>query len=169
MDLRKAPVGQDVPYEVNVIIEIPMGGNPVRYESDKEFGARHYPCNYVFIPYALSDDDVPTDAAVLGQIPFQPGGIIPSRPIGFSLMEVESGVDEKLLCVPLGDLYPYYGYAVSCRDLRPAKLDQVSHFFEHSKNLEPNKWVKVQGWGETEEALDLIRGSIDRADIKKKT
>jgi len=179
MDLSKVPVGPNVPYEVNVIIEIPMGGNPVKYEFDKESGAMYvdrflhtamyYPCNYGFITHTLSDDGDPIDAAVLGQIPVQPGVIIPSRPIGVLLMEDESGVDEKLLCVPLDDLHPYYGNVASYRDLRPVMLDQISHFFEHYKDLEPNKWVKVQGWGETEEALDLIRAAQERAEAKNKT
>jgi len=178
MDLNKVPVGRNVPYEVNVIIEIPMGGNPVKYEFDKESGAMYvdrflhtamyYPCNYGFIPHTLSDDGDPIDAAVLGQIPVQPGVIIPSRPIGVLIMEDESGIDEKLLCVPLDDLHPYYGNIASYRDLRPVLLDQISHFFEHYKDLEPDKWVKVQGWGEAEEALDLIREAQARAETKKK-
>ncbi len=178
MDLNKIPIGRNVPYEVNVIIEIPMGGNPVKYEFDKESGAMYvdrflhtamyYPCNYGFIPHTLSDDGDPIDAAVLGQVPVQPGVIIPSRPIGVLMMEDESGLDEKLLCVPLDDLHPYYGNVASYRDLRPVMLEQISHFFEHYKDLEPDKWVKVQGWGEAEEALELIRSAIARADAKKK-
>lgn len=177
MDLSKVPVGRNVPYEVNVIIEIPMGGNPVKYEFDKESGAMYvdrflhtamyYPCNYGFIPHTLSDDGDPIDAAVLGQIPVQPGVIIPSRPIGVLMMEDESGVDEKLLCVPLDDLHPFYGNVSSFRDVRPVLLEQISHFFEHYKDLEADKWVKVQGWGEAEEALELIRDAIERADAKK--
>ncbi len=177
MDLSKVPVGRNVPYEVNVIIEIPMGGNPVKYEFDKESGAMYvdrflhtamyYPCNYGFIPHTLSDDGDPIDAAVLGQIPVQPGVIIPSRPIGVLLMEDESGVDEKLLCVPLDDLHPYYGNVGSYRDVRPVLLDQIAHFFEHYKDLEAEKWVKVKGWGEAEAALDLIRAAKDRAEAKK--
>jgi len=178
MDLKKVPIGRNVPYEVNVIIEIPMGGNPVKYEFDKESGAMYvdrflhtamyYPCNYGFIPHTLSDDGDPIDAAVLGQIPVQPGVIIPSRPIGVLMMEDESGLDEKLLCVPLDDLHPYYGNISSYRDIRPVLLEQISHFFEHYKDLEPNKWVKVRGWGEAEEALDLIRAAKDRAEASKK-
>ena len=173
MDIKKVPIGRNPPYEVNVIIEIPMGGSPVKYEFDKESGAMYvdrflhtamyYPCNYGFIPHTLSDDGDPIDAAVLGQIPVQPGVIIPSRPIGVLIMEDESGIDEKLLCVPLDDLHPFYGNVSSYCDLRPVMIEQMTHFFEHYKDLEPNKWTKVKGWGETEEAMDLIREAIDRA------
>ncbi len=174
MDLKKIPTGRNVPYEINVIIEIPMGGNPVKYEFDKESGAMYvdrflhtamyYPCNYGFVPHTLSDDGDPMDAAVLGQIPVQPGVIIQSRPIGVLIMEDESGVDEKLLCVPIDDLHPFYGNVGSYRDIRPVLLEQISHFFEHYKDLEHGKWARVKGWGETEEALDLIRQAIERAE-----
>ncbi len=179
MDLKKVPIGRNVPYEINVFIEIPMGGNPVKYELDKESGAMfvdrflhtamYYPCNYGFIPHTLSDDGDPIDVVVLGQVPVQPGVIIPSRPIGVLLMEDESGFDEKLLCVPIDELHPYYGNVASYRDVRPVLLEQISHFFEHYKDLEPNKWVKIKGWGDTEEALDLIRVAIERAEEEDKS
>jgi len=173
MDISKIAVGQNPPYDVNVIIEIPIGGVPVKYEMDKASGAMfvdrflhtamYYPCNYGFIPHTLSDDGDPTDAAVLGQIPVIPGVVIRSRPIGVLMMEDESGVDEKILCVPVDDLHPYYGDIGSYRDVRPVLLDQISHFFEHYKDLEPGKWAKIRGWGEAEEAMDLIRQGMDRA------
>lgn len=173
MNLEKIPVGKNAPYELNVVIEIPMGGNPVKYELDKESGAMYvdrflhtamyYPCNYGFVPHTLSDDGDPVDAAVLGQVPVQPGVIIRSRPIGVLIMEDESGIDEKILCVPVDDLHPYYGDVSSYRDVRKVHLDQISHFFEHYKDLEKGKWVKVQRWGEAEEALDLVRQGIERA------
>jgi len=172
MDIRKIPAGRNVPYEVNVIVEIPLGGVPVKYELDKESGAMYvdrflhtamyYPCNYGFIPHTLSDDGDPTDAAVLGQIPVIPGVVIRSRPIGVLLMEDEAGLDEKILCVPVDDLHPYYGDIASFRDVRPVLLDQISHFFEHYKDLETGKWAKIKGWGEAEEAMDLIRLGIER-------
>ena len=173
MILDRIPIGKNPPYDVNVIIEIPIGGVPVKYELDKESGAMYvdrflhtamyYPCNYGFIPHTLSDDGDPIDAAVLGQIPVIPGVVIRSRPIGVLMMEDESGINEKILCVPVDDLHPYYGDVGSYRDIRPVLLDQIAHFFEHYKDLEASKWVKVKGWGETEEAMDLIRVAIDRA------
>ncbi|NQV99677.1 MAG: inorganic diphosphatase [Rhodospirillales bacterium] len=173
MNIDKIPVGKNPPYDVNVIIEIPIGGVPVKYELDKESGAMYvdrflhtamyYPCNYGFIPHTLSDDGDPTDAAVLGQIPVIPGVVIRSRPIGVLIMEDESGIDEKILCVPVDELHPYYSDVTSIRDLRPILLDQIAHFFEHYKDLERDKWVKVQRWGEAEEATAHIRQGIERA------
>jgi len=177
MNIDKIKIGDNPPYDVNVIIEIPIGGNPVKYELDKESGAMYvdrflhtamyYPCNYGFIPHTLSDDGDPTDAAVLGQIPVIPGVIIKSRPIGVLVMEDESGIDEKILCVPVDDLHPFYGDVGSYRDIRPIMLEQIQHFFEHYKDLEPGKWVKVQRWGEAEEAMELIRDAIGRAEAKQ--
>ncbi len=173
MDINRIPIGKNPPHDVNVIIEIPIGGNPVKYEMDKDSGAMYvdrflhtamyYPCNYGFIPHTLSDDGDPTDAAVLGQIPVIPGVVIRSRPIGVLLMEDEAGLDEKILCVPVDDLHPYYGDVSSYRDIRPIQLEQISHFFEHYKDLEKGKWVKVRRWGEADEALELIRNAITRA------
>jgi len=173
MDISKIPIGTNPPYDVNVIVEIPIGGVPVKYELDKESGAMYvdrflhtamyYPCNYGFIPHTLSDDGDPTDAAVIAQIPVIPGVVIRSRPVGVLMMEDESGVDEKILCVPVDELHPFYGDIGSYRDLRPVLLDQISHFFEHYKDLESGKWAKVRGWGEAEEAMDMIRQGIERA------
>jgi len=177
MNIDLIPIGENPPHDVNVIIEIPMGGSPVKYELDKESGAMfvdrflhtamHYPCNYGFIPHTLSDDGDPTDVGVLGQYPVIPGVVIRSRPIGVLLMEDEAGLDEKILCVPVDALHPYYGDISSYRDIRPVLLDQISHFFEHYKDLEKNKWVKVKGWGDAEEARELIRAGIDRAQAEK--
>ncbi len=173
MNIDQVSIGENPPYDVNVIIEIPIGGNPVKYELDKKSGAMYvdrflhtamyYPCNYGFIPHTLSDDGDPTDAAVLGQIPVIPGVIIRSRPIGVLMMEDESGIDEKILCVPVDELHPFYGDVGSYRDIRPVMLEQITHFFEHYKDLEPGKWVKVKRWGEPEEAIELIRAAIERA------
>ncbi|MBT3658209.1 MAG: inorganic diphosphatase [Rhodospirillaceae bacterium] len=148
----------------------------MKYELDKDSGAMYvdrflhtamyYPCNYGFIPHTLSDDGDPTDAAVLGQNPVIPGVVIRSRPIGVLLMEDESGIDEKILCVPVDELHPYYGDVGSFRDIRPIMLEQIQHFFEHYKDLEPGKWVKVKRWGEAEEAVELIRDAIERAKAK---
>ena len=174
MDISKIPVGNNPPYEVNVIIEIPLGGVPVKYEMDKDSGAMYvdrflhtamyYPCNYGFVPHTLSDDGDPIDAAVVGQIPVIPGVVIRSRPVGVLMMEDESGIDEKILCVPVDDLHPFYTNVGSYRDLRPILIEQIAHFFEHYKDLEKGKWVKVQRWGEAEEANRLILEAMDRAD-----
>ncbi len=173
MDISKISIGKNPPYDVNVLIEIPMGGNPVKYEIDKDSGAMfvdrflhtamYYPINYGFIPHTLSDDGDPVDAAVLGQVPVQPGVVIRSRPIGVLMMEDEAGLDEKILCVPVDDLHPFYSDMSSYRDVRKTRIEQIGHFFEHYKDLEPGKWVKVKGWGEAEQAMDLIRTAIQRA------
>ena len=177
MDITKLPIGDDAPNEVNVIIEVPMGGNPVKYELDKESGAMfvdrflhtamHYPCNYGFIPHTLSDDGDPVDAAVLGQHILAPGVIVPSRPIGVLLMEDESGIDEKILCVPAHHLHPYYETVESYEDVRPILIEQIAHFFTHYKDLEPGKWVKVTGWEGVEKAKELISEGIERAKTVK--
>jgi len=172
MDISKIPVGKNPPYDVNVIIEIPVGGNPVKHELDKDSGAIYvdrflhtamfYPFNYGFIPHTLSEDGDPVDAAVLGQMPVTPGVIIRSRPIGVLIMEDEAGVDEKILCVPVDELHPFYAGVSSHRELPDILRDQMSHFFGHYKDLEPGKWVEVKRWGEPEEAFDLIRQSVNR-------
>ncbi|MGB0681058.1 MAG: inorganic diphosphatase [Magnetovibrionaceae bacterium] len=177
MDISKVSIGENPPYDVNVIIEIPLGGNPVKYELDKESGAMYvdrflhtamyYPCNYGFIPHTLSDDGDPVDVAVLGQIPVQPGVIIPSRPIGVLVMEDEAGIDEKLLCVPVDRLHPYYANIASYREVRPILIEQIAHFFTHYKDLEKGKWVEVKRWGEATEAMELIKQGIERAEADK--
>jgi inorganic pyrophosphatase len=173
MDLKKVPVGKNAPYDVNVIIEIPMGGNPVKYELDKESGAifvdrflhtaMYYPFNYGFIPHTLSEDGDPVDAAVIGQVPVTPGVVVRSRPIGVLIMEDEMGTDEKILCVPVDDLHPYYADIASYRELPKILREQVAHFFSHYKDLETGKWVKVKRWGEPDEAFQLIREGVQRA------
>jgi len=172
MNIDLIPIGSNPPYDVNVIIEIPIGGQPVKYELDKASGAMYvdrflhtamyYPCNYGFIPHTLSEDGDPTDAAVLGQLPVIPGVVIRSRPVGVLMMEDESGIDEKVLCVPVDDLHPYYGNISSYRDVRKVMLDQIAHFFEHYKDLEEGKWSKIQDWEGPEKAMELIREGIER-------
>ena len=173
MNIDKVPAGINPPYDVNVFIEIPLGGDPVKYELDKESGAMfvdrflhtamYYPFNYGFIPHTLSDDGDPVDAAVIGRIPVSPGVIIRSRPIGVLIMEDEAGLDEKLLCVPVDDLHPYYREVTSYRDLPEIMIEQFGHFFGHYKDLEKGKWVEVKRWGEAQEAMDLILQGMERA------
>ena len=172
MDLNKIPVGRNPPYEINVVIEVPLGGEPVKYELDKASGAMFvdrflhtamtYPCNYGFIPHTLAADGDPTDVLVAGRVPVVPGAVVRARPVGVLLMEDESGSDEKILAVPTDDLHPFYSDIGSYRGLPKILLDQISHFFAHYKDLEPDKWVRVDRWGEPEEAHKLIEAAIKK-------
>src|SRR5579862_5392739 len=172
MDLNKIKVGENPPEDVNVIIEIPQGGFPVKYEMDKESGAMFvdrflhtsmvYPGNYGFIPHTLSADGDPIDVLVVGQSPVIPGAIIRSRPVGVLLMEDEKGIDEKILAVPVEALYPFYSKVVSYLDFPSILSEQVKHFFQHYKDLEKGKWVKDLKWAGPEEAKQAINESIAR-------
>lgn len=172
MDITKIPVGKDVPYEVNVIIEVPMGSEPIKYEMDKESGAlfvdrflhtaMQYPCNYGFIPHTLSGDGDPADVLVVGRRPLMPGCVIAVRPIGVLLMEDEGGQDEKILAVPVSRLHPFFADVSSYKDLPPILIQQIAHFFEHYKDLEENKWVKIIGWKDHDEAARLVQEAIER-------
>ena len=173
MDLSKLSMGANPPEEINVIIEVPAGADPVKYEFDKESGAlfvdrfiqvaMHYPCNYGFIPHTLSDDGDPCDVLVISDFPVVPGSVIKARPIGVLIMEDESGFDEKILAVPTAKLSPYYAEIKSYKDLPEIVSQRISHFFEHYKALEKNKWVKIKGWEDVEKAKSLISESIERA------
>lgn len=170
MDISKISAGKNPPWDVNVLIEIPFGGAPVKYEIDKASGAMfvdrflhtamYYPANYGFIPHTLSKDGDPVDALVLGRTPVIPGAVIRSRPIGVLIMEDEAGLDEKILMVPVNDLHPYYEEVSSYEALPNILRDQIAHFFEHYKDLEQNKWVKVVRWGSPEEAAEIIKHSL---------
>jgi inorganic pyrophosphatase len=173
MDISRIAIGRNPPHDVNVIIEIPQGGAPVKYEIDKDSGAMFvdrflhtamfYPANYGFIPHTLSEDGDPIDCMVVGPTPVVPGVVLRSRPIGALLMEDEKGIDEKLLAVPVDDLHPFYKRVGSYRELPEILLEQIEHFFTHYKDLEKGKWVKVLRWAEPGEAADLIRAGMDRA------
>lgn len=172
MDLSKITTGKNPPWDINVFIEIPMGGDPVKYEIDKESGALFvdrflhtamvYPANYGFIPGTMGQDGDPLDALVLSRIPVIPGAVVRSRPIGILFMEDEAGMDEKILTVPIDKLSPYYSTIKSYKDLPDILLHQIQHFFEHYKDLESNKWVKILRWGSAEEATDLILGCFNK-------
>ena len=172
-NLLKIPAGSNPPHDVNVIIEIPQGGSPVKYEVDKKSGAlfvdrflhtaMFYPANYGFIPETLSDDGDPVDCIVITPTPVASGAVIRARPVGALLMEDESGIDEKIIAVPIDELHPYYKRVSSYRDLPEILMEQIGHFFEHYKDLEPGKWVKVVRWAEVGEAGDLIRAGMERA------
>jgi inorganic pyrophosphatase len=166
------PIGRDPPREVNVIVEVPVGGEPIKYEMDKAAGtlfvdrflytAMRYPGNYGFIPHTLSDDGDPCDVLIVNQRQIVPGAVIAVRPVGVLKMQDEAGGDEKIIAVPVSRLTRRYDKVQSCADLPEITLKQIDHFFQHYKDLEPNKWVRVLGWGGTEEAEALIVEAIDR-------
>ncbi len=171
MDLSKIPAGANPPTDVNVVIEVPLGGEPIKYEIDKASGAMfvdrflytamRYPCNYGFVPQTLADDGDPIDVMVYGNRPLVPGAVVAGRPVGVLLMEDEAGLDEKVLAVPPERLTRYYTDIQSYRDMPDILMDRITHFFEHYKDLEPNKWVKVLGWRDREEAEALILKGIE--------
>ena len=173
MDLSKIPIGNNPPDDVNAVIEIPQGGEPVKYELDKESGAifvdrflhtaMFYPGNYGFIPHTLAEDGDPMDILVVGPTPVVPGAVIRCRPIGVLKMHDEKGGDEKILAVPVDALHPFYKGVESWRGLPSILTEQIQHFFQHYKDLEKGKETYIGGWGDTEEAGQLIRDSIARA------
>ena len=173
MDVRKIPPGANPPDEIHVLIEIPEGGVPVKYELDKVSGAMfvnrflhtamYYPANYGFIPNTLSQDGDPCDAMVLSQVPVVPGAVIRSRPVGALLMEDEHGIDEKILAVPVDELNPYYDGIEELTDVPEILREQIEHFFRHYKELEKGKWVKVTGWVDRSSARKLIIEGIARS------
>ncbi len=177
MDITKVSVGANPPAEINVIIEVPLGGEPVKYELDKDSGAifvdrflhtaMFYPCNYGFVPHTLADDGDPVDVLVVGPVPVVPGAVIRCRPVGVLVMEDEAGQDEKVLAVPVDKLHPYYTEVASYRQLPEILLEQIAHFFEHYKDLEPDKWVKINHWGDADEARSMIAAAIEAAKSPK--
>lgn len=176
MELRLISPGRNPPTDLHAVIEIPLGGVPVKYEMDKESGAlfvdrflhtaMFYPGNYGFIPQTLSDDGDPCDVLVISQFPVVPGAVIRCRPVGALVMEDEHGGDEKIIAVPVDDLNPFYAGIRSYRDLPPVMCEQIAHFFRHYKDLEKGKWVSVGGWLDTEAAEKLVTEAIERAQVK---
>ncbi len=171
MNLDRVTAGKNPPEEVNVIIEIPLNGEPVKYELDKETGAMfvdrflntsmHYPCNYGYIPKTLAKDGDPVDVIVMTPMPLIHGSVIPCRPIGVLQMTDEAGDDGKVMCVPIDSVSKFHSKVNSYSDVQPALLDQITHFFEHYKDLEPNKWVKIDGWYGADEAKKEITDAMD--------
>ena len=167
------PAGNNPPEDVNVIIEVPIGGEPIKYELDKDAGtlvvdrflytAMRYPGNYGFIPHTLSGDGDPVDVLIANSRAIAPGAVISVRPVGVLLMEDNAGMDEKIVAVPAPKLTKRYLHVHNYSDLPQITLDQIRHFFEHYKDLEPGKWVKVIGWGDAAEARRLIAAAITRA------
>ena len=172
MNLDRVDAGADVPNNVNVVIEIPMNGDPIKYELDKATGAlfvdrfmstaMHYPCNYGYIPHTLSDDGDPVDVLVVTPFALVPGVVVRCRPLGMLKMTDEAGGDEKLLAVPIDKLTSIYRDVQSVRDLPEITLSQIAHFFQHYKDLEAGKWVKVEGWVGPEEAKKAIIDGIKK-------
>lgn len=170
MNLDRVSSGKDVPNEVNVIVEIPAHSDPVKYELDKETGAMfvdrfmstamHYPCNYGYVPHTLSKDGDPVDVLVLTPYPLIPGSVIQCRPVGVLKMTDESGDDAKILAVPVDKLCKSYRKVESFRDLQEEMLNRIAHFFEHYKDLDEGKWVRVDGWAGVDEAKKEILESV---------
>ncbi len=173
MRLDAIAIGKNPPEEVNVVIEVAIGGEPIKYEMDKEAGTlfvdrflytpMRYPGNYGFIPHTLSEDGDPCDVLVANTRPLVPGSYIAVRPIGVMMMEDEGGGDEKIIAVPVPKLTKRYENVTNYTDLPQITLDQIQHFFEHYKDLEPGKWVKFTGWGDAAKAKQLIVEAIERA------
>ena len=173
MNIDKIRIGEAPPWDINVIIEVPFGREPVKYEMDKRSGALYvdrvmhtsmrYPCNYGFVPHTLSEDGDPIDILVASPVEFLSGCIVRCRPIGVLRMKDEKGADEKILAVPVDALNPYYGDIEEYTDLPKILLEQIAHFFAHYKDLEPEKWVKLDGWESSEHAAQLIKEAIARA------
>jgi inorganic pyrophosphatase len=173
MRIDAIAVGDDPPQDVNVIVEVPIGGEPIKYELDKAAGTlvvdrflhtpMRYPGNYGFVPHTLSADGDPIDVLVANTRPIVPGAVINVRPIGVLKMADDAGRDEKILAVPTPKLTKRYELVTNYTDLPRITLEQVQHFFEHYKDLEPGKWVKMDGWGDAEEARQLIRAALARA------
>ena len=173
MRIDLIPVGEDPPHNLNVIIEVPTGGEPVKYEFDKASGAlfvdrilhtpMRYPANYGFVPHTLSPDGDPLDALVVARSPFIPGCVVRVRPIAVLNLEDEHGGDEKLVCVPDDATFPYYNSVKEKEDLPDIVFAQIEHFFTHYKDLEPGKWAKLNGWGDVDDAKRIIIEGIERA------
>ena len=177
--LNCVPSGIDLPNDFNVIIEISMHSEPIKYEVDKTSGAifvdrfmstaMHYPCNYGYIPHTISGDGDPVDVLVMSQFALPPGVVVRCRPVGMLKMLDEAGEDSKLLAVPVDKLTPMYRDIESPRDFPQFVLDQISHFFEHYKDLEPGKFAQVRGWVDAEEAKkEIMQGVANFSAAKEK-
>jgi len=172
MILDRVGYGDKVPNEINVIIEIPSHSDPVKYEVDKDTGAMfvdrfmgtamHYPCNYGYVPQTLSEDGDPVDVLVVTPVPVISGSVVQVRPLGMLQMTDEAGSDAKIIAVPIDKLSVLYSHIDNFRDLPKPLLDSIAHFFDHYKDLEPGKWVKIDGWVDAEEAKREIIESIER-------
>ena len=173
MRIDAISTGRDPPHEVNVVVEVPVGGEPIKYEMDKLAGtlvvdrflytAMRYPGNYGFIPHTLSGDGDPCDVLVANQRGIVPGAVLAVRPVGVLKMQDEAGGDEKIVAVPVPRLTRRYESVHNYTDLPEITLKQIEHFFSHYKDLEPGKWVKIARWGDADEARRMVLEGIERA------
>jgi inorganic pyrophosphatase len=173
MRIEAIPIGKNPPHDVNVIIEVPVGGEPIKYEIEKESGTlfvdrflytpMRYPGNYGFVPHTLSADGDPIDVVVCNTRPIVPGAVMNCRVVGALVMEDDGGGDEKLVAVPTEKLTSRYNNVQNYTDLPRILISQIEHFFAHYKDLEPNKWVKIERWAGVDEAKDMVRQAIERA------
>ena len=172
MAFNNVPTGKDVPNDFNVIIEIPMQGDPVKYEVDKESGAifvdrfmgtaMQYPCNYGYIPHTLSEDGDPVDVLVITPVPLIPGVVVRCRPLGVLKMTDEAGPDAKVLAVPVEKVCGLYNHLETFENVSERRLNMISHFFEHYKDLDKGKWVKIDGWAGLDDARQEIVSGVER-------
>ncbi len=172
MRIDAIPIGQNPPDDINVIIEVPVGGEPIKYELDKLSGTlfvdrflytpMRYPGNYGFVPHTLSEDGDPIDVLVCNTRVIVPGAVINCRPIGVLVMEDDAGLDEKVLAVPSDHVSKRYSGVSNHTDLPQITTDQIQHFFAHYKDLEPEKWVRIGHWGDVAEAKKMIVEAIER-------
>jgi len=175
MGLDLVTAGTNPPHAINVIIEIPKDAEPVKYEVDKASGAifvdrvlstpMRYPCNYGYVPHTLCGDGDPADVLVILPLPLVPGSVIRCRPVGVLKMSDEAGSDEKLLAVPDDKVFSGYTHIQDIDKVSPHWLERIGHFFEHYKDLEKGKWVKVEGWGGAEEAKQILLDAIERGKV----
>ena len=177
MNIDRIPSGNNPPEDINVVIEVPVGGEPIKYELDKYSGAlfvdrflytpMRYPGNYGFVPHTLSDDGDPVDVLVANTRSLMPGSVINCRPIGVLMMEDDGGEDEKIIAVPSSEVSMRYTSINEYTDLPEILRQQIQHFFEHYKDLEPGKWVRIDSWGNAADAVQLISEGITRAKEKR--
>jgi inorganic pyrophosphatase len=176
MDISKVPPGKNPPEDINVLIEVPLRSDPIKYELEKKSGAifvdrylytsMFYPCNYGFVPNTLYLDGDPVDVLVMGRMPLVPGCVLQARPIGVLELEDDGGQDEKILAVPVPRITSMYSSVRNYTDVQEIELLRIQHFFEHYKDLEPNKWTRVGSWRDADEAKKIILESIEREKTK---
>ena len=177
MSYDEVTAGKSLPDDINVIIEIPLRGDPIKYEVDKDSGelfvdrmlgtAMHYPCNYGYVPHTLCGDGDPVDVMVVMPLAVVPGAVIRCRPVGVLKMTDDGGEDAKVIAVPHEKVTPIYKNVKDIEDVEELTREQIAHFFQHYKDLEPGKWVKIDGWGNAEDARKEILDAKARYEESK--